>query len=81
MIWSTAVTTVITITERRPGTFEYSLQSPSKRLIGGSAGSDPAAAAAKAMDLAISFGAPYQIFAPQRVLDLIPADLQRKESQ
>lgn len=73
------MTAIITITEMAsmPGRMTYTLKSGRTVIKGNDAGSDPAAAAAKAMDLAISYGQRkgYAIFAPQKVLDHIPAGL------
>ena len=71
--------TVITITESRsmPGRFTCTVKSPNKRTIQGDVrGTDPAAAAARAVEASSQHGAQgYYIFAPQKVLDLIPTEL------
>ena len=74
---------IITITEHpsMPGRFQYSLQRGRITLKGHDAGHDPAAAAAKAMELSISYGAGgYAIFGPQKVLDQIPIELRAKNA-
>lgn len=73
---------LIAITEcaSMPGRFTYSLQARRTVLKGRDAGADPAAAAAKAMELAICHGrtAGYAIFGPQKVLDHIPPALRAR---
>lgn len=76
--------TIITITEMAsmPGRFLYSVKTPLKRPISGrDAGKDPAAAAAKAVDLAICHGAQgFHIFAPRDVLSFIPPEFRSGEN-
>jgi hypothetical protein len=72
---------IITITEcsSMPGRFQYSFQRGKKVLKGRDAGNDPAAAAAKAIDLSMGYGAAgYVIFGPQKVLDHLPRELRAK---
>lgn len=73
------MTAIITITEMSsmPGRFIYTLKSGRIVIKGNDAGSDPEAAAAKAMDLAVCYGSQYgyAIFAPKKVINLIPQRL------
>lgn len=75
------LTATITITEfaSMPGRYRFSLQAGRTTLQGHDAGQDPAAAAAKAVELAIAHGRwGYVILAPQKVLDFIPAWLRER---
>jgi hypothetical protein len=66
---------IVTITESpaMPGGFYYTISVNGRRLsTGNSAGRDPAAAAAKAVELAINHPGAYCILAPQKVIDCIP---------
>lgn len=72
--------TVITVVAMAsmPGSYEITVQNRRGRIVVGrhGAGRDPGAAAAKAMQMAVEHGAGgYQIFAPQAVATLIPADM------
>ena len=69
--------TIITIVESpsMPGVFTGTLKNTGRRPIHIEAGRDPAAAAAKAIDLALHHGRHgYAIFAPKKVLDYIPIE-------
>lgn len=72
---------IITVTEMpsMPGRFTCSVKGDGFReMVGLSAGHDPSAAAAKAMELSITHGRQgYAIFGPQKVLDCIPPELRR----
>lgn len=66
---------IITITESpaMPGRYVYTLMINKRRVsTGNDAGRDPAAAAAKAIELAINNQGRYFIIAPEKVLRFIP---------
>lgn len=70
--------TVITIGAfpSMPGRFYYTLKVDGvQKSTGRDAGNDPAAAAAKAIELAGSWVGTYQIFAPAKVLAYIPEEI------
>lgn len=69
---------LISITEYRsmPGRYKWSVKTGKKEMFG-EAGQGPEAAAATAVDKAITFGEAdgYSIFAPKAVLEFIPDDM------
>lgn len=72
------VTITITLDRTMPGTnYLWSISGPGARTQSRmSAGCDPGAAAAKAMELAIGFGENgYAIFAPDEIMKRIPEDM------
>lgn len=75
--------TIISITEysSMPGRYKWSVKQGKKEFFG-EAGQGPEAAAATAVDKAITFGETdgYSIFAPKSVLALIPEDLRHARS-
>ena len=77
--------TIITIIESpaMPGRYTYTMKQGKKVLRGNDAGSDPAAAAAKAVDLAIAFpmSKGYVILGPEKVLQHIPKDIRSNEGR
>ncbi len=69
---------IITITEMlsMPGRYVYTLMVNSRRIsTGNDAGRDPAAAAAKAVELAINNPGDYVILAPAKVMAFIPESI------
>lgn len=73
--------TIITITKNPASTSEYhaAVQSETHKSTRMRAGNEPSAAAAKAVELAIAHGSSgYHIFAPQEVMDCIPADMRTR---
>ncbi len=72
--------TIITVTESSsmPGRFTCSHKTGTGRPRSGEAGSDPAAAAAYAMEIALNVGGPYVIFGPQKVMDHIPPEFRSR---
>lgn len=74
--------TIISITEMKsmPGRYCCTHQTGTGRVHNTShAGRDPAEAAAHAIAIAMNVGGGYIIFAPQRVIDLIPLDLRVRQ--
>ncbi|AVR70969.1 hypothetical protein B7D75_29115 (plasmid) [Pseudomonas paraeruginosa] len=74
--------TVVTVTEtsRNPGSYEVNVERDGKMVAGRTrAGSDPGAAAAKAMQMAMEWGNPnYVILGSNKVLAFIPEQLRVK---
>ena len=70
--------TIVTIAESpsMPGRYNYTLQVNNRRIsTGNDAGRDPAAAAAKAVELAINNPGEYAILAPAKVMAFIPESI------
>jgi hypothetical protein len=76
--------TIISITEysSMPGRYKWSVKTGKKEFFGDIMGGGPEAAAAVAVDKAVSFGEEdgYSIFAPKAVLALIPEDMRNARS-
>ncbi|HFK2029898.1 TPA: anti-CRISPR protein [Pseudomonas aeruginosa] len=74
--------TVVTVTEVswNPGSYEVNVEQDGKMVVGRTrAGSDPGAAAAKAMQMAMEWGNPkYVILGSNKVLAFIPEQLRVK---
>lgn len=73
-------TTIITITESPSmrNVFSQTHKKGNGKTFHGDAGHDPGAAAAVAMQLALSCGGAYLILGPKKVMEYIPTEMRSK---